>query len=67
MITEVIGVADHVGVSDGEAVGVGVVVGAVDLTGMITGGGVEDDEVVVRDEDVDGVTEGVMDGLVSGV
>ena len=68
MITDVIGVADHVEVLDckGEGV-VEVVVGVVDLIGMITGGGLDVGGVVLRDEDVDGVTEGVIDGVVSGV
>lgn len=64
MITEVIGVADHVGVLNGEVVGVEVGVGVVDVAGMITGAGLEGGVVVVRDEDVDGVAEGVIDGLV---
>lgn len=71
MITEVIGVADHVGVLYDEVVGVvEVVVEEVeveDMVGMITGAGFDGDGVVVRDDDVDGVTEGVIDGLVSGV
>lgn len=74
MITEVIGVADHVGVLDEEVVGVvevvvGVVdvVDVVDVVGMIKGGGFDSDGVVVCDDDVDGVTEGVIDGLDSGV
>lgn len=68
MITEVIGVADHVEVLDDKGEGVvEVVVGVVDLGGMITGGGLDVGGVVLRDEDVDGVTEGVIDGVVSGV
>lgn len=56
--------ADHVGVLNGEVVGVEVGVGVVDVAGMITGAGLEGGVVVVRDEDVDGVAEGVIDGLV---
>lgn len=63
MITEVIGVADHVGVSDGDVIGVVEVVNGVEDVGMITGGGFEGGVVVVREEDVDGVSEGVIDGL----
>ena len=64
VITEVIGVADHVGVLDGNIVGVEVGVGGLDLAGMITGAELEGGVVVVRDEDVDDVIEGVIDGLV---
>lgn len=66
MITEVIGVADHVGEVVG-VVEVEVVVGVVDSVGMITGAGFEGGGVVVRDEGVDGVTEGVIDGVIDGV
>lgn len=61
-----IGVADHVGEVVG-VVEVEVVVGVVDLVGMITGAGFEGGGVVVRDEGVDGVTEGVIDGVIEGM